>query len=163
MEQIQGMYETLMSICAETPWCFEMDAESGEPMGTFACQKLIQLGCAIQSLDSADEKGGLSMDYLSRLAHPETDARTAIGQMNPEWLKLVSIVQKCKLGISIAAANNVISKDEKSAHNTSYIHKKPGIAIEKRKNRPHRLADQTGGSGKESRTRWKKFVRMASL
>ena len=69
-----------MSICAETPGCFEMDAESGEPMETCVYAKLIQLGYASQSLASADEKGGLSMNYLRHLARPETDAATAIAK-----------------------------------------------------------------------------------
>ena len=56
-----------------------MDAESGEPIGTCVYANLIQLGRASQSLASADEKGGLSMNYLSHLAHPETDAVKAIG------------------------------------------------------------------------------------
>ena len=44
MEQIQEMDETLMSIGAETQGRFEIDAESGEPMGTCVYAKLIQLG-----------------------------------------------------------------------------------------------------------------------
>ena len=83
MEQIQGMVETLMSICAETPGCFEMAAESGEPMETWVYAKLIQLGYTRQPSASAGEKNGLSMNYLSHLARPDTDAATAIDKMNP--------------------------------------------------------------------------------
>ena len=32
MEETLGTDEILMSICAETQGCFEMDVESGEPM-----------------------------------------------------------------------------------------------------------------------------------
>ena len=78
MEQIQGMNATLMSICAETPGCFEMDAESGEPMETCVYPKFIQLGRKSQSLDSAEEKEGLSTNYLSHFPHPETEAAADI-------------------------------------------------------------------------------------
>ena len=120
------MDETLMSICAETQGFFEMDAESGEPMETWVYAKLIQLGYASQSLASADEKDGLSMNYLSHLAHPGTDAVKVIGKMHPACLKYVIIIQKCKLGISATAANNVINKDGENAHNASYIRQKIG-------------------------------------
>ena len=126
MIQISEIDETLMSICAETQGRFEMDAESGDPNGTFACARLIQLGYTSQSLDSAGEKDGLSMNYLYRLARPETPAETAIGEMHPECLKFGSIIQKCELKISVVTANNAISKDEKNAYNASYIRKKIG-------------------------------------
>ena len=112
--EILEMGETLMSICAETQGCFEMEAESGEPMETCVYAKLIQLGRTIQSLASADEQGGPSMNYLPQLTHPETDAVKFIGKMHPGCLKLVSIIQKCKLGISVTTANNVIKKGEKT-------------------------------------------------
>ena len=71
-----------------------MDSESGEPNETCVYAGLIQLGYTSQSSASAGGKNGLSMNYLYRLAHPETPAETNIGKMHPERLKLVSIIQK---------------------------------------------------------------------
>ena len=62
---------------------FEMDVESGEPNENCVCTRLIQLGCKIQSLAGADGKDGLSMNYLYRLARPETLPKSAIGKMHP--------------------------------------------------------------------------------
>ena len=62
--EIQEMDGALMSICAETQGCFEMEAESGEPMGTCVYSMLIQLWYTSQSLSSADEKGGGPTNYL---------------------------------------------------------------------------------------------------
>ena len=97
MDEIQRSGETLMSICDEAPGCFEIDTESGEPMGTFVYSKIIQLGYKSQSLESADGEDGRSMNYLYRLVYPETEARTIVDKMRPECLKLISIIQKCKL------------------------------------------------------------------
>ena len=83
MIQINEIDEALMSICAETQGCFEMDDGSGEPNETCVYSRLIQLGHASQSLASSDEKDGLSMNYLYRLFRPETLAETAIGKMHP--------------------------------------------------------------------------------
>ena len=63
------------------------------------------------------------MNYLYRLARPETPAETNIGKMHPECLKLVSIIQKCKLNISATTANNVVNKDEENAYNAPFIRK----------------------------------------
>ena len=152
-----------MSICAESPGCFEVDNESGEPMETFVYAKLIQLGCASQSLARSGEEDGLSMNYLARLAHPETDAATTVGEMHPELLKSVSIIQKCNLEISSASAINVANKDEGIAYNMSYIRKKSEIPNGKRGSLSQRLAKQTGGSGKGSRPSEKKFSRVAPM
>ena len=100
MIQINEIDETLLSICAETQGFFAMDAESGEPNANCVYAMLIQLGYTGQSLSSADGKDGLPMNYLYRLARPETPAETNIDKMHPECLKLVSIIQKCKLKIS---------------------------------------------------------------
>ena len=94
MIQISEIDETLMYICAETQGRFDMEAESGEPNGTFAYARLIQLGYTSQSLGSAGEKDGLSMNYLYHLAHPETPEGTNVGKKHPEWLQLISIIQK---------------------------------------------------------------------
>ena len=93
MDDVQESGETLMSICAEVPGCFEIDTESGGPMETCVYSELIQLGYAIHSSASADEKDGRSMNYLYHLVYPEIDDKTIIGQMHPECLKLISIIQ----------------------------------------------------------------------
>ena len=157
------MDATLMSICAETQGRFEMDAESSEPMETCVYAKLMQLGHASQSLDSAGEKDGLSTNYLPRLAHHGKDSVRDIGEMHRECLKLVSIVQKCKLGISATTANNAISKDVENAHNTSYIRKKS--AISNGNGRASHTASQAKRAALEKNRvpSGKKFFRMASL
>ena len=76
--QINEIDLALMSICAETHGCFEIGAESGEPNANCVYARLIQLGCASQSLDSADEGGGLSTTYIYRLVRPGTPPETAI-------------------------------------------------------------------------------------
>ena len=94
------------------------------------------------------------MNYLYRLARPETPAETNIGKMHPECLKLVSIIQKCKLKISFATANNVVNNDEGNAYNASYIREKSENSNEKRTSLRHPHASQAGGSGKGSRAKW---------
>ena len=121
--ETQGPYGALMAICDEEPGFFEIDAESGGPMGTCAYSKLIRLGRASQSLESAGAKDGLSTNYLYHLAQAEILAETAIGKMHPECLKSFVLFRKCELKISIATANNIVNKDEKNAYNTSYIRK----------------------------------------
>ena len=78
---------------------------------------------------SADERDGLSTNYLYRLG---TSAETAVGKMRPECLKSVSIVRRCKLKTSVAAAQNTIANDERHAFNAPYIHRKIGGSDEKR-------------------------------
>ena len=122
MGEIQGSGETLMDICDEAPGCFEIDTESGEPMETCVYSKLIQLGYASQSLASAGEKDGQSTNYLYRLAYPEPE-KTVVGKMHPECLKLISIIQKCKLKIPATAANKFINKEEKRARHVLHPQK----------------------------------------
>ena len=154
MNGIQESGETLMSICAEAPGCFEIDTESGEPMGTCVYSKLIQLGYTSQSLESADGTDGHSMNYLYRLVYPETEARTTIDKMHPERLKSISIIRKCKVGISATSANNVINKGEKRVQHVLHPRKKAVSSNGKRKSLSRRLTRQTGGTGKESQAKW---------
>ena len=62
MVRISEIDETLMSICAEAQGCFGIDVESGEPNANCVYTRLIQLGCKIQSLASADGVDCLSMN-----------------------------------------------------------------------------------------------------
>ena len=48
--------EIPMAICAEAPWCFEIDPESGEPLESCVYSKLTQLGYTSDSLAIADGK-----------------------------------------------------------------------------------------------------------
>ena len=93
MSRINEMDETLMSICAETQGRFEQDPESCEPNGTCVFARLILAGHASSSLDSADEKGALSMDSLYRAVYPDTDPSHVINKIQPDCLKLVAIIQ----------------------------------------------------------------------
>ena len=65
MGESQGEDETLMAICAEAPGCFEIDPESGEPMGNCVYSKLIQLGYPSKPLGSADGKDGQSINIFT--------------------------------------------------------------------------------------------------
>ena len=94
MSQINEIDETLMSICAETQGCFELDAESGEPDGNCVFPRLILAGYASSSLASADEKDSPSMDFLYRLVYPNTPEGQVINKMQSGCLKLVTIIQK---------------------------------------------------------------------
>ena len=78
MERNQEPEETLMAICAEAPGCFEIDPESGEPMGNSVYSKLIQLGYPGTSLASADGEDGGSINYLYRLVYPGAEAGSSI-------------------------------------------------------------------------------------
>ena len=77
MDQINGIDETLMTICSGTQGCFGLDSESGEQKGNCVYARLIQAGHTSQSLASADEKGGIlwifytawSTKYTSRNGH----------------------------------------------------------------------------------------------
>ena len=97
MTQINEIYDTIMSICAETQGRFESDPESGEPLGNCVYARLIHLGYTSQLLASADGKDGDSLNTLYRAANPAVAQDNRIDKMDPERLKLVSIVRKCKL------------------------------------------------------------------
>ena len=125
MDEIQGPDGTLMAICAEAPGCLEIDPASGDPVETCVYSKLIQLGNSSQSLASSGEKDGQSTNYLFRLVYPDTPQNGAIGKMHPGFLKLVSIIQKCKLKQSLPTSKNAVSKEE-NAYSKSYIHRKIG-------------------------------------
>ena len=90
----------LMVICAEAPGCFEIDPESGEPLGSCFYSKLIQLGYTSDSLESADDKDPTSINYLYNLIYPDCVRDQPLDKMHPECLKLVSIIQKCELKTS---------------------------------------------------------------
>ena len=69
-----------MDICGESTGRFEIDPESGEPMGTFCFWKLIRLGCPINSSASAVGGDDQSINYLYRLVYPETPQKEVIGK-----------------------------------------------------------------------------------
>ena len=125
MGENQGADETLMDICAEAPGCFEIDPESGDPMGTCVYPKLIQLGYSSQSSVSADAKMAnlriILTDWSTRI-HLENET---IGKMRPERLKLASIIQKCKSTQSASAANNFVNLEE-NAYILSYATREIG-------------------------------------
>ena len=85
--------EILTVICAEAPWCFEIDPESGEPLGSCVYSKLIQLGYTSDSLESADDKDPTSINFLYNLIYPDNVRDQPLDKKNPECLKLVSITQ----------------------------------------------------------------------
>ena len=143
-----------MSICAETQGCFEIDFEPGEPNANCVYARLIRLGYTVQSLASADGKDGLPMNYLYRLARPDTLQEADIGKMHPQCQKLVSIIQKCEIKISAKTANEVISEDEKTLTIRHISGKQSGDSDEKRKRLPRSRASQMGGSGKGPRAKW---------
>ena len=93
MEHIQESDETLMAICAEASGCFEIDPESGDPIGNCVYSKLIQLGRSSASLASADAKDGQSINYLCHLVYPGAEAGV-VDKMHPERLKLASVIKK---------------------------------------------------------------------
>ena len=126
MNQINERDETLMSICVETQGRSEIDPESGDPNENCVFAMLIREGCDGSSLDSADGKVALSMDFLYRVAYPNTDPSQAIDKMQPDSIKLAAIDQKCKFISSETAANNVVNKDGENARNTSFIRAKIG-------------------------------------
>ena len=66
------------------------------------------------------------MDFLYRAVYPDTGPNQVINKMQPDCLKLVKITQKCKFKIPAITANDVISKDDKNASNTPFIHAKIG-------------------------------------
>ena len=82
MKHNQESAETLMAICAEAPWFFEIDPESGDPMGNCVYSKLIQLVYAITSLASADGKDGQSINYLYHLVCPGAE-EGVVDKMHP--------------------------------------------------------------------------------
>ena len=65
MEHFQEPGETLMAICAESPGCFEIDPEFGEPMGNCVYSELLQLGYSRTSSASSDEKDGSSINFIT--------------------------------------------------------------------------------------------------
>ena len=151
--------ETLMAICAEAPGCFEIDPESGEPMANCVYSKLIQLGYSSTAFACSGGGDGGSINYLYHLVYPEAEAGP-IDKMNPECLKPVSVIRKCKLKQSASAANNVASKDDKNAYSLSYARRKIGEYERKtpdkatRAHKPNgwiwkRISGQVGGNSLE--------------
>ena len=115
-----------MSICAETQGSFELGTGSGEPNENRGFARLILAGYTSQSSASADEKDAHSMGFLYSLVYPNSPEDHAISKMQPDWRKLVTIIQKCKYEIPTASANNVINKDGGNAYNASFVRAKIG-------------------------------------
>ena len=126
-----------MAICAEAPWCFEIDPESGEPQRNCVYSKLPILGYTSNSSASADGEDGGSTNYLNRSVYPDADAEVAVDKMLPERLKLVSIIQKCKLKQSVSTENKVVNKEE-NAYILSYALRKLANTNEKLSTNPTR-------------------------
>ena len=141
MDLINEKGETLLSICVETQGCFEMDPESGGPSGNCVFERLSQAGCNSASLASADERDVPSLEYIFRLVYPERDQQV-INKMQPDCLKLSTIVQKCKFKISAIVARNVINRGGKNDPDTSFIHGKIGV-VRKTVSRKHPTHSQT--------------------
>ena len=70
MDLINEKDEILMPICVETQGGFEMDPESGEPIGNCVFARVSQSGCASASLASADERDVPSLECIYRSAYP---------------------------------------------------------------------------------------------
>ena len=110
MELIKEKAVTLMSICFETPGCFELDLDSGEPRKTCVFARLSQDGYDSASFASADERGVPSLYYIYRLVYPGR-GKQPLNKMQPDCRKLAPIVEKSKFRISANLAHNVINKD----------------------------------------------------
>ena len=67
-----------------------------------------------------------SLGFLYRPAYPDRDQNQPVDKMQPDCLKLDSIIRKCKFGIPATAANNAIRKEGKNAPNMSFIHVEVG-------------------------------------
>ena len=156
MSKINEIDETLMSIFAETQWCFELDTESGEPNGNCVFARLILAGCDSSSLASSEEKNTHSMEFSYRAVYPDTPADQGINKMQPGCLKLVTTIQKCKYKISADAANNVINQDNENAYNASFAHAKIGEFGRKTTKLSPTSKSQTAGCGKGRRAKCKK-------
>ena len=113
---------TLTSICADAPGPFELNPDSGEPNANCAFAKLSQEGRTGASAESDDGKDPESLEYLCNLGY-NIDK---LNKMRPDYLRLVSIVQKCEFKISANLAHNVINKEDKNASDASYIRGKIG-------------------------------------
>ena len=103
-----------MSICVETQGRFEMDPDSGEENGNCVFARLCQAGYTSASLASADGRDVPSLEYPYRFVYTERDQQI-VNNMQPDWLKLASVIQKCKFGISANVAHYVINRVEKTA------------------------------------------------
>ena len=102
----------LAVICSESPGCFEIDPDSGEPLGSFVYSELISLCYTSDSLESADDKDSASIVFLYNLIYPSNDVNETINKMRPECLKLVIIIQKCKLKQAILTQENAVVGEE---------------------------------------------------
>ena len=97
-------------------------------------------------------------------------AGKALDKMHPACLKLVSIIQKCKLKQAIITAGNIVGKEEKDAFSLSFIRREIG-EFERKSNerapgaqKPNgylrkRIADQVAGNSLEWAT-WGKSINM---
>ena len=75
--------DVLMVICSESPVCFEIEPESGEPLESCVYSKLINLGYTSDSLACDDDKGSESIVSLYKASYPNHDASVTINKMHP--------------------------------------------------------------------------------
>ena len=85
--------DVLMVICSESPGCFEIEPESGEPLESCVYSELINLGYTSDSLASADDKDSESIVTLDNAISPNHDVNETIDKMHPECIKLMGIIQ----------------------------------------------------------------------
>ena len=57
--------DVAMVTCSESPWCFEIDPDSGEPLESCFYSELINLGYTSDSLASADDKDSASIVFFT--------------------------------------------------------------------------------------------------
>ena len=137
-----------MSICAETKGRFELDPESGEPNGNCVFARLIRAVYTRSSLASADAKDAPSTDAPYRAVYPDTGPNQAINKTQPDCLKLVAIIRKCKFKIAAITAANVINKDDRNAFNTPFTHAVIGDSERQYQEEIPPPISQMGGYGK---------------
>ena len=124
MNPINGKDETLLSICAESPGCFELDLDAGEPHAHWVLARISQQGGTRAALASDDGKNWADLEFRCWLACPDRDIAN---KMRADCLRLVTIVQKCKFKISTSWPQNAIDREDKNAFNSSYIYGGLGI------------------------------------
>ena len=78
------------------------------------------------------------------MVYPDTPADQVINKMQPDCLKLVTIIQKCKYKNPTSAAKNVINKDGENAYNSSFIHTKIGDSERKNNGDMHNARKPNG-------------------
>ena len=113
--------EMLKSICADAPWCYEIDNGPVEPDADFAYARLSQDGYAGLSLASVDVEDWDSLKFLCNLVFP---GNIIVNKARPDCLKITRVIQQCKWDISNKLSQNVVEKGGTESSKSSYIFRK---------------------------------------